>query len=227
MKKFITAVFALALAFTFAQSAFAQQSSPDEPKTLFGSEPFKHGGYGALVTKISQVDGEVAYMAGAKGAWLVNGTFSLGIGGYGLTSRHLYDNVAFTSENWFNGVPDTIRRTGRLEMSWGGLQIGYINNPNDIIHLTGSVLIGGGVAAFTTRTSHMDWDDDDWDNWEHKGAGFYAVEPEIGLEINVVKFMRVEFQAGYRQVWGLELEKVNDKKLSGPTGSLSLKFGKF
>jgi hypothetical protein len=54
-----------------------------------------------------------------------------------------------------------------------------------------------------------------------------VVEPGLEVEINVTRFFKIGLGASYRLVRQSDLITVSDKDLSGFSGGLSLKFGKF
>jgi hypothetical protein len=89
---------------------------------------FESGGFGAPVVKFSQIDGEFALFVGGRGGWIINHTFVLGGGGYGLV------NDIDTNDD---GVRD-------LELGYGGFELEYINSSDKLIHFTAYLLIGGG-----------------------------------------------------------------------------------
>lgn len=101
-----------------------------------------------------------------------------------------------------------------LDMGYGGFVVQYFFQPHKVFHYSVRTLIGGGGA-------------DDLGNHRHSGGhavdGFFVAEPEVRLTLNILKPFRLGFGLGYRAVSG----DVNGVGLSGPTFSISLKFGKF
>lgn len=95
---------------------------------------FESGGFGAPVVKFSQLDGEFALFVGGRGGWIINHTFVVGGGGYGLV------NDIDTNDD---GVRD-------LEFGYGGLELEYVNSSDELIHFTVYLLIGGGGLSGTT-----------------------------------------------------------------------------
>jgi hypothetical protein len=122
MKRLLTIAVLLAL----ASPALAQE------RTLIRGG-FDSGGFGAPVVKFSQIDGEFALFVGGRGGWIINHTFVLGGGGYGLA------NDIDTNDD---GVRD-------LELGYGGLELEYINSSNNLIHFTAYLLVGGGGLSGT------------------------------------------------------------------------------
>ncbi|MFZ1729098.1 MAG: hypothetical protein WBQ23_06980 [Bacteroidota bacterium] len=61
-----------------------------------------------------------------------------------------------------------------------------------------------------------------------RAESVFVVEPAVNVELNVTEWFRISAGASYRFVSGLnELQGIEDKDLSGPSGSLSMKFGAF
>lgn len=104
-----------------------------QEKTLV-SEDFHSGGFGAPVVKFSEVANEFAVFAGGRGGWIVNHTFVIGAGGYGLAN-----DIRFS---------DSL--VGRdVEFGYGGLELEYINSSDELVHFTVYLLIGGGGLSGT------------------------------------------------------------------------------
>lgn len=110
-----------------ANPAFGQE------RTLV-SEDFHSGGFGGPVVKFSEVADKFAVFAGGRGGWIINHTFVIGGGGYGLANDvRLSDSIV-----------------GRdIEFGYGGLELEYINSSNSLVHFTAYMLIGGGGLSGT------------------------------------------------------------------------------
>lgn len=119
---------------------FMMPMSAQEHETLFDA-PVEHGGFGALVTKVTPIRGELGIMVGGYGGWLINHRFMIGAGGYGLSNN---------------------------------------------------------------------------------------VRASAGVEVNVTTWFRIAAGGSYHFVGGIdELKGIESTDLAGPSGTLSLKFGKF
>ncbi|NQU87304.1 MAG: hypothetical protein HQ541_16240, partial [Mariniphaga sp.] len=57
----------------------------DEIQTIF-SKHKSNGGYGAFSLGFSQIDGKDAFITGARGAFIIDHKFAIGIGGYGFVN---------------------------------------------------------------------------------------------------------------------------------------------
>jgi hypothetical protein len=58
-------------------------------------------------------------------------------------------------------------------------------------------------------------------------TAFFVVEPGLEVEVNITRFFKIGIGASYRLVRESDLSTVSDNDLSGFSGGLSLKFGKF
>ena len=70
------------------------------------------------------------------------------------------------------------------------------------------------------------------DYWNNSGYnldsdGFFVVEPGAALEINLLKFMRLDAGASYRYAAGLDLKSTSSSLLNNFNANISLVFGKF
>jgi hypothetical protein len=88
-----------------------------------------HGGFGAIVFKGSGVNDQFAGFFGARGAWLIDHVFALGVGGYMM-----------------GGGVDVQRPSGQrsLDMWYGGAEIEFISGWSQVYHITFLTLVGGG-----------------------------------------------------------------------------------
>jgi hypothetical protein len=84
-----------------------------------------------------------------------------------------------------------------------------------MVHPTASMLIGAGGISTALQAAG---DNDD---------AFFVAEPALGVELNAASFMRLGVGASYRWVAGVELGGLRDQDLSGPTGELSVRLGRF
>jgi hypothetical protein len=97
-------------------------------RTLVHGEP-SNGGFGAVVFKGSGVNDQFAGFFGARGAWMIDHVFGLGVGGYVM-----------------GGGVDVERPAGMrsLDMWYGGAEIEFISGWSQVYHFTFLTLVGGG-----------------------------------------------------------------------------------
>lgn len=183
-------------------------------KTLFGNGE-SYGGFVGLKMKGGEVNGESALLLGGE----LSGTFAhkinIGIAGYGMVTGVDAD------------TRDVEGRFFQIHMGYGGLFLEPIIANNKVVHLTVPVILGVGGAGIhrdLRRVSGRDIED----YWEvQETDAFLVIEPGLNVEINMLKFMRMNVGMSYRYIGGTDIEGISDSELSGYTASLGFKFGWF
>jgi hypothetical protein len=214
MKMFTVLLLAFALVLPAYSQDTTKTSHEDEAQTLIGSGHITNGGYGAPELKFTQIQGNWGLMMGGRGGWIINHTFSIGGGGYGLLTSHKIEN--------YQPPFDT---TVYLRTGWGGLFLEYINCSNSLVHFTINALIGGGGAVYTRAMKDVMYYD--YNGRAYETSAFFVLEPGATVDLNVTKFMRISLGAGYRIISGLNLSRTTNKDLGGASINLAFKFGKF
>lgn len=203
------------LMFFSAFSLFA-----NENKTLFGSN-VTHGGFGGPEMKFTNLGNDFGILMGGKGAWIINKKFYIGGGGYGLTTDYNIDNYEHSDYNP-NYDGEVNLRTG-----YGGMIFGYINNQENLLHFSAELLIGGGGATYSNDNIWSNHNNNNYDFEIYENDIYFVLEPSLYLEMNVTNFMVMGVGGSYRFVNGLEMTRTNDADLSGFSGNIVFKFGKF
>ncbi len=197
------------IALMAATAAFSRE------QTLIGGD-IEHGGFGGVELKISPIgrDNTNAVLMGGRGGWIINHTFVLGGGGYGLVSDIPADWV---EERWYEGEAQPYY----LNFGYGGLLLAYIHNSDALLHYELWSIIGGGAVDVRTRAdvgemySHM------------SGDGVFVAEPGINIMLNVTPFLRIGAGASYRYVAGVNDPRLTNEDLTNFSGQIILKFGAF
>jgi hypothetical protein len=188
----------------FSCQSFAQE------ETLVGSGEVTHGGFGGPVVKYTQIDGEPGVLVGGRGGWIINHTFVIGGGGYGLVNDITAENVVFGKQPYIN-------------FGYGGLELEYIIHSDELTHFSVYSLIGGGGVTYRSSL----WDDsEDWEDRFGSDA-FFVFEPAANVEVNIISFFRINVGASYRFISGLNFDDLKNSDFAGPSATLTLKFGKF
>jgi len=180
-----------------------------QEETLIGNGEVSHGGFGGPVIKFTQVKGEPGVLVGGRGGWIINHSFVIGGGGYGLVNK-------IEANNDFLGLRPY------LNFGYGGVELEYIIQSDKLLHFTVCTLIGGGAVSYR---EHL-WDDS-WDEWNSPNDAFFVLEPSAGVELNIISFFRVNAGVSYRFISGAEFDDLKNKDLAGVSAFLTLKFGKF
>ena len=207
MKKIITIVMLQAV--TLAASA-----QDDDVKTLF-SKDSEIRGFGAFDMKLTDFHDEKALFLGGYGGVILNKHFMFGGGGYGLTTKNDFEVAGE------NGTTQKLNLYG----GYGGLMLGYIIAPKEVIHISFPVLIGAGGVEVTDDSRPVV--DDQRATIER--SAFFVVEPTLEIEMNVARFLRIAIGGGYRFIQGVDLDvnNISNDDLSSWTAGISFKAGKF
>lgn len=201
-------------------SAPAPQAVKEEQETLFGDGDIDHGGYGGPELKIGRVASGDAVFFGGKGGWIIDHKLVIGAGGWGMTNQR--------------AAPDRLQpRTGLRRMvnvGYGGGIVEYFIRPEKVVHGTVALLIGGGGINLRDRDAHCRGGDDcmDADNMDDVATdSFFILEPEAGVELNIVKFMRLNAGISYRYVTGVGDIGFENDDLRSFNGTMTVRFGAF
>jgi hypothetical protein len=192
---------ALSLSIVFTLQVMAQE------KTLLGDGEITHGFYGGPVIKFSQVNDNFAVFVGGRGGWIINHTFVIGAAGYGLANSIKGNEIIFGEKR-------------RMHFGYGGVELGYINNSDELVHFSVYTLIGAGSVMSQI-------DDDFFPDYNDESNAFFVLEPSANVVLNLTSFMRASVGASYRYVNTNEVDGLTASDLSGPSVGLTLKFGKF
>jgi hypothetical protein len=167
-----------------------------------------HGGYGAPHMKVTTVAGQAGLLFGGEGAWIIGHSLMLGGGGYGLVT---------TAD-----APEPARSPSgdsSLTLGYGGVRIGYIVAPHDLLHLSASLLIGGGGVSVIEHTGST--------SRTYQSASVFALEPDVALELNITAMIRAGIDASYRYMSDSKIPGLAASKIGGPSAGVLLAFGWF
>jgi hypothetical protein len=186
------------LLLTLARPSEAQS----QPESLFGGIG-RVSGWGGPLLRAGDFAGQTGLFIGGRGGLLLGSGFTIGGMGVGLAN-------------------DNIRETGglgrQLQFGYGGVYVEQMFAPNKLVHVSVGTLLGGGGAHWMDRNDRRIQTPTD---------GFFVVEPEVAVEINVTRFFRVGLTGSYRSITGLGLSGLPAEPVNGAAAGLSFKFGKF
>jgi hypothetical protein len=162
-----------------------------------------HGVYLGLNFLYGEIDGESAYMGGAKVAYVANQKFEVGFAG-----------VGFYTEQSSEGPVDSHDVYG----GYGGLHLEPIFFGDSMFSVSIPMLIGGGAAGHSS-----DFDDYYVENWDP----FFVFEPGVSLLYNVSSYLQFEIGVKYRWTSDIDLYPDGPENLNGFSGGIGLKIGVF
>jgi hypothetical protein len=156
------------------------------------------GGYGSVYFSGSPINGQWGVLSGTEWGLIINHSFIIGGSGHSLISPLNY--------------PDQLNGTNmQITTQWGGLMLGYIFMPENLIHPFVKTMIGVG---------HLKLRETDW--------AYFVTELKVGADLNVTKWMRVGPYAAYRYVYGnINQLGIDDSKMNGLEAGIDLSFGLF
>ncbi len=178
-----------------------------QEETLLGNGEISNGGFGAPVVKFTSINKHFGVLVGGQGGWIINHTFVIGGGGYGLVNNVRTDKMMLGEQQLLN-------------FGYGGAELHYINGSDKLVHYSFSILIGAGGIGYRHP---FNWEGD----WDTNARSFFVLEPTARVMLNVTSFFRIGIGASYRLVSGINLDNFKDSEISGPSAELVLKFGKF
>ena len=153
-------------------------------------------------------------ISGGWGGW-TNGLtqfdeeYSVMSGGFGGVE---FGKMLLIGSGGYHLSTDAVNSPGlkqKMDLNYGGLMLGVGLNSWRAVHPTFTVLGGGGTVKLAGEGS------------DH----IFVVQPQAGIEINVVRWFHIGLEGGYRMVAGSDFASLSDKRLSGPFGEVRLKFG--
>jgi|GEM_PF-778385 hypothetical protein len=170
-------------------------------ENLFANS-FEQAGYGGPELIITQLNGSNGLIIGGKGAGIWGNdiyAFSTGIGAYMTAGRLALD------------------ATRDFSLAYVGATAGYSKDPSSMIHFTSDAFLGLGQAWSTDRTTS--------DRLETGNVLVLSVG--VSAEINLTEHFQVGVGGGWRAVSNPDIAGLSGSQLSGPSATLSFKFGNF
>ncbi len=176
-----------------------------QERTLLGDD-LTHGGYWAGGVALSQIGDETAYVSKSGAKWLINHRFTV------ATVNH----SMFESLEFLNSAEGDERN---IRMNYGGVQLGYIFAPDNLIHVSVNALAAMGGLSQQNRPLGTDPDLGD--------DIIYAFVPGVEVIVNLTHFLHIGVTADYRFVGGVDLAGIDNAALSNPTVGVVVQIGKF
>lgn len=185
-----------------------------QDETLVELGEVDHGGYGALVINFTNVKDDLGVMVGGYGGWLINHSFLIGAGGFGLANNIKAPVIAQPL-----GTATANQDLLYIKEGYGGLILEYIFNSKKLIHYNIQTLIGAGGVTYSLKNQY--------DTGEDQNSPFFVWEIGANAEFNIVKYFRLCLGGKYRMINGVDMPGITDSDLSGANLALTFKFGSF
>jgi hypothetical protein len=190
-----------------------------QDETLFNDE-IESGGYGGLICKIGQMNGNTGIFFGGQGGWIINHRLVLGGKGYILAHPMDIKNLQNIS----------------VGFACGGVLLEYIIASSKLLHFNIECMVGAG-GVYNDVINYAQYHDP----IDYTGDAGLILEPGLNLNFNITTYLRIaagityrfingiEYDAGapYRNIIGNDYDNISDTDLSGVSAQLVIKFGKF
>jgi len=190
------------------------QEEGEKIETIF-SGVSSNGIYGGLSLGYTEIDNRHAFMLGARGAWIINHSLAVGLGGKVFANEYEYNVLEGEDVN--------------LQGGYGGLLIEPILGGEQRIHLAVPILIGAGGIVHADEYHHDRYYDDYYGHRDYinDSEAFFVLEPGVELELNLLRFFRVSLGGYYRYTSQIDLYDTPSDVLHGFSYEIAFKFGKF
>ena len=156
---------------------------------------------------ISTINDELTSFSGGGGGIVLNDFF---IGGYGMNSNinntPVIDNTPIGYENF------------DINLAYGGIWMGYSFLDKKVIHPFVSLKTGlGNVRVYELN-----------DDNPFIRENVFVVTPEIGVEVNLTKWIKLVGSVNYRSLSGMDdTNFMTSSDFNGLGGGLTLRYGFF
>lgn len=180
--------------------------------TLIGNNISSARIFGGPIVKYTNINKNGSVMLGVKGGYIINKSFSVGIGMYGLIS-----GISPVVEK----IDKQIILDEKPHLMYGGVEFGYIFEPLELLHFSFAALFGLGNLSYNNSEPDL------IAGGHHNGESFFVIEPNAGLELNVTSFMKVQTSISYRFSTNIDYPYFINNNIAGFGSMLMLKFGQF
>ncbi len=197
------------LAIAIACLSYTPPAYSQDVQTLFGNN-IRHGGFGSLIYGVTTVNGQTTFLRGTRGAWILNISeqHALHIGLAGYRSHRDFDPVIWPHDD----LPEP-----ELRATWGGFELEYVNRSYRILHLGAQLLIGSGDVRYDDRDLDL----------ENTRDNYFVLQPGANVFLNVTSWFRISGGVFYRHAGNVILDGTSGSDLSGFSGILGFRFGRF
>jgi hypothetical protein len=187
----------LVAALLFASVGVTTAQDTEEPQYLFDMKNIKLSGFGCVISDYSMVDNNFAISSGGGGALLFNYNYFVGFYGLNLVTDIPRENIFSRFHDPISNPLAPIYVNLQLSFENSGLWFGYINNHKKLIHWGANMKVGQGLIALYDKTKKYDKTD-----YLFKDNVFVA-SPEVEVEVNLLRWFKVNVGVGYRFVAGV------------------------
>lgn len=167
-----------------------------------------HGAFGALEMKTLSYKGQNVFFAGGRFGWVINKNYVIGAGYYTILNSLDVKSKEYPDEEFDN-------------LNYGGLELEYYYLNSGNIHASFSTLLGGGGVTVLLPVESPA-------KQIRMTLNLLVYEPRLSFEYTLAPWLNASFGVSYRFVTNLTgIYGIYNSDFSGPTGSISLRFGDY
>lgn len=182
---------------------------PAQETLISGDMDF--GGFGGPFVQFTSINNQFGLLVGGGGGVIIDHTISIGGAGYGLASNVTEESAPLNRPY--------------VNMGYGGVFLQYINRSNDLIHVTGGALVGGGGVGY--RAAYGGNTEGPSNYGDEMNDAFFVVEPNVEGVLNVARYFRLGVGISYRYISGIEAPGLRNADFEGAAARITFNFGSF
>lgn len=199
-------------------TAHSSKKSDGEIKTIFtkSDHRVKIGFYIGPDGAYTQFKGRDVFLVGMSMGMILDHFFSVGLSGYAIVN---------SGKLWYDNIDEVTKQGAYLYGGYGGLKFEFRVLPSSPVHVNFPILVGAGGLVYSNwklnnhnynyNSESLDWD------------VFFVVEPGVMMELNLVKFMRLDLGISYRYAPNVQLMNTSPGLINNFNANIGLRFGKF
>ena len=173
-----------------------------EPAALLDNKAnWEIGGMGSLSAGAASFNGDFVPQHGSRAQLILNHTLGIGLASSRFRGLDEYD--------WQDNKYD-------MTVESGGIDLEYYLVPDNLVHGSLYLLIGGGQIVADQEGSTAELKD-----------SFFCIQPQANAEVNLTSWWRLAAGIGYCFASGVDVVGLDNSDLSGVTANVTMKFGKF
>lgn len=166
------------------------------------------GRFAAPVVRYTTIRSQAALMFGGRGGWSVSPSLVLGFGAYGT----------LTEVDAAPGAMPGVSYPLDVKLETFGFDAEYAVRPAAPTHLTIAASVGGAANHYYKDGTREQEGETDF---------MLLLEPSVGVEQRVARWLHLNLAVSYRLVRGVEQVGLGAGDLRGPSAVLAAKLGRF
>ena len=207
-----------------AQDPAPATQAPAQPSRMQVT-PLKSGWLVAPDVKFSEVDDHAATFAGAYGGWVTEGAFLVGAGGYWLANGSDDREMAYGGLvlEWLARTDKRVGFGARTLVGGGSATVGL--SYTDLYGPITPVVLDAAPVRFghhDGRPPHGFNPGHLTDRTFRVSENFFVAEPQANVLLTITHWMRINAGVGYRLIGGTSLL---EDRLQGVSGTVAIQFG--